>query len=469
MGETGELFGELPEQVGPQRAPSGGAPRLRQAERCQTAWRMTSLEDLVGSDHRVRQVWAFAQGLDLAPQLARIGSVEGRAGHPAADPRLLLALWLLTTIERVGSARALARLCVEHHAYRWLSLVGRGDPTAPLGGEVSMNHKSLADFRVAHGELLKRLLVDGFAALLRAGIASLERVAQDGMRVRASAGAGSFRRRSTLERCREVAAARVVALRAELEADPGASTRRQQAAQQRAARERQERVDRALAAAAALAEARGTAPPADPATDTGPDNDGPSSGAAPRSEPRASTTDAEARVMKMADGGFRPAFDVQLVSDTGTGMILDVEVDNQGTDMGKLAPTNDRLTALYGRRPGQQLVDGGYTRLACIERLEQQGCQVFAPVPRPRDPQRDRHAPRPGDPPGVAAWRWRMGTDAASAIYKQRASTAECANAQARNRGLRQFPVRGTVKAKAVALWLALAHNMTRIWALQPG
>jgi transposase len=393
---------------------------------------------LLPAEHRARQVWAFALELDLAPLYAGIKAVEGHPGHPPAEPRLLLALWLYATIEGVGSARELDRLCREHGAYQWLC------------GGVGMNYRTLADFRVGHGELLEHLLIDGFAALLQAGVASLERVAQDGMRVRASAGAASFRRASTLERCRQAAADQVQRLRTELEADPAAASRRQAAARERAARARQERVAQALAAVAALGRQRTQKDGAPAAGD----------------EPRASTTDPEARVMKMADGGYRPAYNVQLATDTKTGLIAAVDLDAGGSDLGKLAPMNDRLAGWYGRRPAEHLADGGYAKLADIERLASLGVEVFTPPPKPRDPKRDRHRPRPGDPSGVAAWRARMGSQAAQAIYRQRAATAECVNAQARNRGLIQFRVRGLAKAKAIALWFALAHNLARSWTL---
>jgi transposase len=444
-GEAG-LFGALPEQAAPAGGVAAGPPRLRSPERRQVELRAVSLDQLLPSEHRVRQVWAFATRLDLAPLLARIKAVEGHAGHPPADPRLLVALWLYATVEGVGSARELARLCREHVAYQWLC------------GGVGMNHRTLGDFRVAHGARLERLLTDGFAALLQAGIASLERVAQDGMRVRAGAGAASFRRRSTLEGCRRAALARVEQLRAALDADPGAASRRQAGARERAARERQERVERALAAAEELGRQRAARAP----------KSGRDGAPAATKEPRASTTDPEARVMKMADGGYRPAFNLQLVTDTRSGLIAAVALDAAGSDLGKLGPTSDRLTDLYGQRPRQHLVDGGYTKLADIARLAEAGSEVFAPPPEPRAAARDRHVPLPDDPPAVAAWRQRMGTEAAQAIYRLRAATAACANAQARNRGLVRFTVRGCAKARAVALWFALAHNRARSWTLCP-
>ncbi len=426
------------------------APRLRKAERRQVSLRPVSLEDLLPPDHRARFVWAFAERLDLSALYGAIKAVEGRPGHPPADPRVLLALWLYATVEGVGSARELDRLCREHIGFEWLC------------GGVGMNHTTLADFRVAHGAVLECLLVDSFAAMLKTGHASLARVAQDGMRVRAAAGAASFRRRASLERCRAEAAAEIVRLRAELDADPGAVSRRQAAARLRAAADRERRVAAALAVAGQLAATRqGDRRPR--SEDPPRSGDGPVGEAAakPPPEPRVSTTDAEARVMKMSDGGFRPAFNLGFASDPRSGMVAAVTLDNTGSDKGQLRPMSERLAAVYGVRPGEHLADGGFAKLADIEALAAAGVAVFAPVPKPRDAARDPHAPRDGDGPGVAAWRQRMGSEAAKAFYKERAAAAECVNAQCRNRGLLRFLVRGLEKARTVGLWHALAHNMT--------
>ena len=455
-GGEAELFEGLPELVSPERGGGRGAARLRMAERRQVELRAISLEDLVPADHRVRLVWRFVEGLDLSGFQAAVKAVEGQPGHPPADPRILVALWLFATIEGIGSARAVARLCDEHIAYQWLC------------GGGGMNAKTLADFRV--GTLLERLLVDSFTALVRAGVASLDRIAQDGVRVRASAGAASFRRDSTLEGCRSAAEQAVRDLHAEVNGDPGALSRRQAAARQRAAEERERRVREALAVTrelraqqeekarreaerAARQAAQATAGEAAPAKER------------PK-EPRASTTDAQARIMKMADGGYRPAYNVQFASDTRSGAIAGVSVDTVGSDMGKMAPMNEALAADYGQRPGQHLADGGFAKLADIADLAHAGVVVYVPVPTPRNAERDRYAPLPGDPPEVAAWRERMNTDDAKAIYKERAQTAECANAQARNRGLKQFLVRGLEAVTATALWYALAHNMACTWRL---
>jgi len=407
-------------------------PRVREADRTQIAWRPVDLEGLLPEDHRARIVWAYVEGLDLTPLYQAIQAVEGEAGRPATDPKLLLALWLYATLEGVGSARALARLCTQHLAYQWLC------------GGVPMNYHTLADFRTGHGAVLDTLLTQGVAVLLAQGLVTLERVAQDGVRVRASAGAASFRRGTTLETCLAEAEAQVDALRAELEEDPGATAARIEAARARAARERHARVTEALAQLPAV---QAKKKPED------------------RTKARVSTTDPDARVMKMADGGYRPAYNLQFSTDTGSQVIVGVDATNEGTDYGQLAPMTAQVEARYEQTPGATLVDGGFAAKEDIAAVSDR-TTVYAPVQKPKDPTRDPHAPLPTDPPAVAAWRERMGTPEAQAIYKERAATAECVNAQARNRGLRQLAVRGLAKARVIALWYALAHNLMRALAL---
>jgi len=436
MDDTPTLF-ELPS---PEERPEGpgpeAEPRLERPNREQLELRSVDLESMLPADHRARVVWEFVAGLDLGPLYREIKAVEGHAGRPAIDPAILMALWLYATVDGVGSARALARLCEEHDAYRWIC------------GGVSVNYHTLADFRVEHPEYLDQQLTTSVAALMAEGLVTLTRVAQDGVRVRASAGAASFRREPRLEAYWAEAAAQVAAVRQELEDDPGATTRRQAAARQRAATERQQRVAKALEQVAELQAQKK---------------------AAEREKARASTTDPEARVMKMADGGFRPAFNGQFATDTATQIILGVDASNVGSDRGQLAPMADQLQGRFGTAPTEMLVDGGFVTLEDISAVAQPevGCTVYAPVPAPRDAGRDPYQRRPGDSEAVAQWRERMGTAAAKAIYKERAATSECVNAIARNRGLQQFLVRGLPKIKAVLLWFALAHNLMRAAALR--
>lgn len=416
--------------------PRIGLKRLRGAVRNQIEFQECSLDELLPEEHEARIVWEYVCGLDLSELRQRIQAVEGGPGQAPADPRILLALWLYATLRGVGSARELNRLCQQHVAYRWIC------------GGVSLNYHTLADFRTQHVELLDRLLTESVASLMAEGLVTLDRVAQDGMKVRASAGAASFRRQATLQEALAAAEEQVAKLRQELETDPAASKTRQQAARQRAAEERAERIRAALEQLPKIAESKK---------------------AKDRPNARASTTDADARVMKMGDGGFRPAFNVQLATATDSQIITGVAVTNCGGDQGQLAPMVEQHQQRYDEKPQEMLVDGGFVKKADIDHVSppQGGTTVYAPVMASKDPKRDPHTPRDDDSPAVAEWRQRMASDEAKAIYRQRASTAECVNALARNRGLQRFLVRGLQKVKAVALWYALAHNLMRAAALR--
>jgi hypothetical protein len=306
----------------------------------------------------------------------------------------------------------------------------------------------LAGFRVQHLEFLDDLLTHSVATLMAEDLVDLNRVAQDGMRVRASAGAASFRRRPTLEQCLEEARTQVQRLRAELESDPGEGNRQQQRARERAAREREERVRKALERIPEL-EAKQKAEAKEKA--------------------RASTTDPEATVLKMADGGFRPAYHIQYSTDTTSPIIVGVDVSTSGRDQGQLAPLVEQIHARYARYPDEALVDGGFAKHEDIDTVSapSKGGTVYAPVPKPKDDRQDRYAPHAKDSAAVATWRQRMATAEARTIYKDRAATAECVNALARNRGLRQWLVRGLRKVKAIALWFAIAHNVLRALSLR--
>jgi transposase len=431
----------MPNPSSPREESDPGRPRLLRPERHQLGWQPIDIDGLIPSDHRARAVWAYVEELDLSRFERAIRAVEGRAGHPAIDPRILVALWLYATLEGVGSARALERLCAEHHAYRWLC------------GGVGVNHHTLSDFRVEHERALDDLLTQSAGALMAEGLVKLRRVAQDGVRVRASASAPSFRRRSTLQECVQQARAQVEKLRRELDADPAATSRRQGAAQRRAAQERLARVKRAVKAAKEAEQQQKEAEK----------KRGPSD-----REARASTTDPEARVMRMADGGFRPAYNAQFATDVGSQVIVGVEVTTRGNDYREMEPMLAQIRRRYGRTPRQWLADGGYLDRDDIERLAQAGTQAFVPPPRTRASRRAGYRPWRKDGPGVATWRRRMQSERGKAIYRERPGAAECVNAQARNRGLTQLLVRGREKVRAVLLWFAIAHNVLRATRLRP-
>src|SRR4030088_1485521 len=224
-----QLFEDLPEQERPQ-VEARGAPRLRVPERNQIAMQVAALDDLISEDHPVRSVWALVEGLELGAVQDVIKARQGQPGHPPAAPKLMLALWLWATVDGVGSARQLDRLCRDHVVYRWLC------------GEVSMNYHSLSSFRIAHMAVLERLLAQGVASMVEAGLVSLDTYAQGGVRGRAGGGASSFRRRARLGELHAAAQARVERLRAEVETDPAAGDRVRHAAKERGARDRAARI-----------------------------------------------------------------------------------------------------------------------------------------------------------------------------------------------------------------------------------
>lgn len=414
-----------------------GRPRFKPPNRTQVEFRACCWNDLLPDDHPAQIVWEHVKSLDLGPLYKRIKAVEGRPGQPPIDPRILMALWLYATLRGVGSARELDRRCETDLPFQWIC------------GGVSVNYHTLADFRTAHVAFLNDLLTASVAVLIHEGLVTLNRVAQDGMKVRASAGAASFRRGATLEECLAEAREQVQTLQTELETDPTAANRRQQAARERAARERAERLQRALEQLPLVRQQK--------------------SGDDAKEKARVSTTDPEARVMKMPDGGYRPAYNVQLATDTQTQIITGVDAINSGGDQGKLAPMVEQHEQRYEETPDAMLVDGGFVKKEDIDQISppQGGTVVYAPVMKSKDPNRDPHTPRDDDSPAVAEWRQRMATPEAKEIYKERASTAECVNAIARNRGLYQVRVRGRPKVLAVVLWYVLAHNLMRAEVLR--
>lgn len=428
-----ELFFDLPEQKG-ERVADPGQPRMREPVRDQIELRAVDLEGLVAAEHPVRVIWAYVEKLDLGELEEAIKARSHTPGQAPASPRLLLALWLYATSEGIGSARALARLCESHDVYRWLC------------GGVSVNYHGLADFRTAHPDLLDRLLTEHVASLSVAEVIDLGEVAQDGVRVRASAGTKSFRRRKKLHKELRKAQRLVRQLKEEAIDDPQASSRRIIAANERAAREREARVKAALDK---LAEIEAERERRSKTNKKQVEN---------QKEPRASTTDGDARVMKMADGGFRPAYNCQLSTVAGGQIVLVPDVKTVGSDRGLAQPMLEEIERRYGRRPKRHLVDGGFNKNEDTEWAADRGIKIYGPVVHSKH-KRDPYAPRADDKPGVAAWRARMKSPHGKSVYKRRAQ-AECINARFRNWGLQQFTVRGIQKVKTVLCWFALTNNI---------
>jgi transposase len=426
------LFGELPNGLGPAAKPAG-APRLREPVRDQIELRAVDLDSLIGADHPARLIWASVQALDLSALENAIKSCEGHSGHPAIAPRLLMGLWLYATSEGVGSARALARLCESADGYRWMC------------GGVSVNYHTLADVRVAHGELLDRLLAQNVAALSAAGLIDLKTLAQDGIKVRAAAGSVSFRRRGRLGQHLDTARRVIEQLKREVHDDPAANSKRIQAARERAARERIARLEAAQRELSQVEEVRKKREKKN------------RNQTEKQKEPRASTTDPQARTMKMADGGFRPAYNVQVVSAARQQIVVAVDPVAVGSDRGLMKPILELVRRRTGHWPARHLADGGFTAATDIEWAHDQGLAIYAPPTKSKHG-RDPYAPRKEDGPGVRVWRARMASEEGKNVYKTRA-ICECIHARWRNWNLK-LTVRGLHKVKAVMLWYALANNI---------
>jgi transposase len=407
-----------------------GAPRIETANRTQIELTPTDLESLLPPGHAARLVWRFVEGLDLSRFYAAIRAREGSVGRAAIDPKILVALWLYATIDGVGSARELDRLCGAHDAYRWLR------------GGVSVNYHTLSDFRMAHRTALDHLLTQSITVLLDKEVVTLNRIAQDGMKVRAHAGVRSFRRQERLTACRQMATQQVRRTYAQMDGELSA---RRAAAQQRAADERLARVEEALQQLPAIAAAKQRNKS--------------------KGDAKASTTDPDARVMKMADGGFRPAYNVQFATDVDGQAIVGVAVTNGG-EQAQLVPMLDQVHERAGKRPDALFVDGGFVSCDGIDGVAHRRVTLYAPIPK------GTRAPGSGGgptSPAIAAWRARMDTDEAKAVYRVRAATAERVNADTRiHRALNAVPVRGLSKVHTWALWAALAVNVLRVMEIVP-
>lgn len=396
------------------------------------------LDEVLPADHPARLVVAFTEGLDFTPLHQVIKARIDGPGAAPFEPALLFSLWLLATVEGIASARKLARSCRRDLAYRWI-----------CGGPGPSYH-TLSTFYAEHGDFLDATFVDVLEMLTSRGLLTVEAIAVDGRKVVANASKESFHRAPTLERHRQEAEQRVALLREQRAA--AAPSRRKQAAQERAARARQER----LQAAVATVQQRQAERTATGRADAKPE------------DARASATDADARKMKRGHGGYEPAYNVQTATDVASGFIVAVAVTEQASDNGQLVSMVDQASANVGKRPHQVLADAGFMNLEEVEQLEKAQTQVYMPPKNERQELqagKDPYAAKRRDKPAVAAWRQRMGTEAARALYRRRAPVAEGVHAQQSNRGWKRFRLRGLVKATAETLWQALAHNVCVLWA----
>lgn len=425
----------------PPDLPKSVTARVARPHRTQREYFEISLDERLPADHPVRILWRFVKGLNLDRFYEKIEVSGSRSGRTAIDPAILLALWLQGTVDGISSARELDRRTKESIVYEWLC------------GGVSVNYHTLSDFRSEHCVALESLLVDSVATLVDKGFVPLETIAQDGMRVRASAGKSSFRRKPTLEELQQLSAEHLERLKAEAEdqAKKDERTAAEQAAQQRAAEDKDKRLQEALRQIEELAkqkEARtkGTGEKA-----------------------RVSTTDPDARVMKMANGGFDPAYNVQLATDGDARIIVGVSVTNEGTDGAQMPQMLEKIEKNYEKLPEEILADSAFATKESVTETEHAGVKVVSSVPRAdqlKKSGKDPHSKQKGDTKQYEDFRKRMAEEKYQELYKMRPSIAEFPNAVFRNRNLRQFRVRGLTKVLCVSLIQAIAFNFTRMIAL---
>ena len=406
-------------------------PRLRRPERLQVLLRPVSLEQLLPPEHSARMVWAAVQMLDWSKFEQAIAARGETAGRPATDPRVLATIWLQGMIDNVGSGRQLEELCQNHATYQWIC------------GGLSINYHTLNDFRTGHAEALDELFTQVLGRLMHKELVRVDMVTQDSLPIRASAGARSFVTRATLEKNLADARDHVKAMGLLADESPAQAAERQRVAQERTATRRCEQLKDAMEELTQVEGAKAR------------QKDKPSK----RRPAKASTTDPEARMQRMPDQGYRPAHMLQLAQDPLSRAIVGVAVGSNDKEEG--ARMREQIQQRTGCAVQTQIFDGNYVKLEEIDNAQAQGVTIIAPVPKPRNKNQDRYAPRKTDSEAVSQWRQRMNTPETRALYATRASTAETVNADLKtHRGLGRLLVRGTQKVLNVALWSALAYNL---------
>ena len=500
--EQGVLL-EIPEQPEREAAPpESAAPKIKPIDRSQGILRTVIVEELVPEDHKVRAIWDLTGRLDLSGFLQRIKSQEGRCGRAAWNPRLLVSVWLYALSEQITSAREIEERMEYEPALMWLAGLGE------------INHHTLSDFRKEHPAALNHLFAELLGVLSKEGLVTLELVAHDGTKIRAQAGADTFRREKTLQK--EIDRARQMVEELERQGETeGSGNARREAAQQRVARERSERMK---LAAEELEKIR-----------AGKEHE------QERAEARVSLTEPEARLMKHGDNAYAPSYNVQLSTDAAHALVVGVDVSQCSSDGALLLPSMDKVKETVGQYPQTAVADGGFTNQAAIAGMQERGIDFYGSLPGLAVKQRAamkslgidpefgpaaftilsekqslqcpagttlpyvRHSKKNGNEyhqyqaPGsacsqcefrkqccpknaeqgrtvsvrisekavMAAFREKMKTEEAQQIYRKRGPVAEFPNCWLKEKiGLRKFRLRGMAKVKTEALWAVLTYNV---------
>jgi transposase len=496
----------LDERYGETRKPP---PKLRTVDRKQAVLRPTNVDELIGQDHPARSIWEFVEKLDLSKFYESIASVEGEAGRSAFDPLMLISVWVYAYSRGIGSAREISRLCETDLVFQWLT------------GYQSINPHTLSDFRVVHKKGLDGLFEQVLGLLSAVGLLKLERVTQDGTKIQANASSKTFRKKDRIRSHLKAAREHVAAM-----GDPNQPPEEQTKSKARkhsAARERAQRIERALKEIEKLSTNKGDK--------------------AKKKGPKVSTTDPEARMMKHGHGGILPSYNVQLSVDSEAKMIAAVDVTNAANDSDQLIPAMERLEKNFECKPRQVIADGDYTNYRSVAAMaefeidyygswKQVGektkfswrglSEAFYPsrfcydserdvyvcptgqtlvyrttINHPNDTKsrlyrattadcaacpnhtqccsrslskgRGRAISRTLEPESAISFKKKMHTEEAKQIYSQRSEVAEFPNLWIKTKfKVKQFNLRGLVKVGIEAQWAALAYNIHQWLRLRP-
>lgn len=418
--------------------------RINHPIRNQSEMKIFCIDDLIPKNHKARMVWEYVQSFDLSEFISEIKAVEGSPGRSATSPHLLLALWLYATIEGIVNGRVIEKYCSEHNAFIWLC------------GDVKVNYHTINDFRINNKDRLNNLLTQSITVFLDAGLISVKDISQDGIRVRANAGTSSFRRKETIQDYLATSEEYLKTLEAYNLEHPGETSKCQKAAQLSKAREQHERIKKSAEEVDKIIKTK----------EQTQKNGGRKFTEEKKQNTRVSITDPEARKMKMANSGFSPAYNVQLAADTHSKVIVGVEVTNSCVDTGLMASMHEQVIDRTKIHPRSHLADGGFRDHKDLEKIKKinPGCKTIVPVKNSH--LEESYIPKENESEATKEWRMYMGTIEAKEKYKDRASTSELVNAQARNRGLQQFVVRGVEKVLSTMLIFTLTHNMVKAWSL---
>lgn len=470
-------------------------PRIRPIQRNQMILHPVEIDRLIPEDHEARAIWEITGSLDLSCYYDHVDAVEGSAGAPAFDPRLLVSLWVYSYSKGISSSREIARLSEYDPAYQWLT------------GMRPVGYHTLADFRSTHNDSLRQLFVEILAILISEGLVTMERVMHDGTRIKASAGRDTFRGEKRLHKHIVQAEAQVKAMEEACEEEMAPRIKK---ARERAVRERKERLSHAIEELEKIKSQKRSA------------------------QTRVSTTDPECRIMGQSDGGYAPAYNVQLSTDAHEKAIIAVSISQSPADQTLCTSAIDEIEKTTNKLPEKLIVDAGFTTRNAILVAEEKGINLIGSFPDASaaritvlkrqdiaeafypehflfDPERNiyicpegktlvyngksiqrgktthqyrgkecrgcpskssccphaakgRSISRTENDPIVEAFIAKMETDEAKAIYRQRGEVAEFPNAWIKEKfRLRQFRLRGLVKVELEALWASITYNI-KLW-----